>query len=70
MPYLTVGEAAAELGCAPKLLTDMIYRRIVDTRRCPLSGGRRQIPRELLPHIADVIQRRHLARPAIGERNR
>jgi hypothetical protein len=57
MGFLTVGQAAESLGCAPKRLTDMIYLRRLDVKRCPLVGGRRMIPRDYLPTIASRLRR-------------
>jgi hypothetical protein len=58
MPFLFVGEAAQELGCDPKLLTDWLYLRRLDVSRCPLLGNRRLIPRDYLPQIQRMISRR------------
>jgi hypothetical protein len=62
--HLSVGEAADELGCSPKVLSDMLYRRTLDTRRCPVVHGRRQIPRDYLPRIVAELRR---AGRAVGE---
>jgi len=62
--YLTVGEAAELLGVAPKKLTDLLYLRQLDVKRCPLIGGRRQIPRDYLPAIAARLKR--IARPMMA----
>jgi hypothetical protein len=57
VPYLTVGEAARELGCLPSVISNAIYRGAIDPRRCPLLGGRRHIPRDYLPQIAKLLRR-------------
>lgn len=56
MPVYSVGEAARELGCQPKLLTDWLYLGKLDSRRCPIFCGRRQIPASYLPIIATMLR--------------
>ena len=63
MAYVFVSQACDELAamgvaCTPKRLSDLIYLRRVDVRKCPLSCGRRMIPRDLLPTIAQLLRRR------------
>jgi len=58
MAYVTVGEAARELGCSPKLLSDWLYAGKLDNKRCPIWGGRRFIPRPYLLAIAAELQGR------------
>jgi hypothetical protein len=57
MPIFSVGEAARELGCQPKLLTDWLYLGKLDSSRCPIFCGRRQIPASYLPSIAAMLKR-------------
>jgi hypothetical protein len=54
--YISVGEAADELSVRPRLLSDMFYGRQLNTERCPVVAGRRLIPRDYLPEIAEVIR--------------
>lgn len=62
MPYLTVSEAANvleheyQLACAPRLLSDLLYTRRLDVRRCPIQCGRRMVPRDYLPAIAKMLR--------------
>ena len=64
MANLTVSEAAIELEnqfqipCAPRTLSDLIYTRRLDAKRCPLQNGRRLIPRDYLPRIAELLRAR------------
>jgi hypothetical protein len=62
MPCLTVGQAAAELDCSPSLLSNALYRRELDAKRCPLVGARRMIPADYLPQIALWLRRRQYGR--------
>jgi hypothetical protein len=63
MPYVTVSEAAFELEstyktpCKPRDISDLIYERRIDVNKCPMQSGRRLIPRELLPTIANLLRR-------------
>jgi hypothetical protein len=60
MAYLTVGKVARELGVKPTVVSSLIYRRVVDVDRCPVVRGRRAIPRDLVPQIADELRSRGL----------
>jgi hypothetical protein len=66
MACLTVGMVAQELGVKPTLVSSLIYRRVVDVDRCPVVRGRRVIPRDLVPRIADELSSRGLL-PATAE---
>ena len=61
---LTVSEAARALGAkygiviAPKILTDLFYRRDLDDSDCPIVGGRRLIPVDYMPVMESVLRRR------------
>jgi hypothetical protein len=64
MTHVTVSEAAtaveSEYGikpCPPRAITDLIYERRIDVDKCPLQSGRRLIPRDMLPTIADLLRR-------------
>jgi len=60
---LTVGEASREIeqrfgiSVAPRTLSDMLYRRALDAKRCPLQAGRRMIPADYLASIASILRR-------------
>ena len=66
---LTVTEATQALSeqaacsISPRLISDLLYRRILDTARCPIVGDRRMIPRDYLPTVLDVLRRRGLVPP-------
>ncbi|QOV89758.1 hypothetical protein [Humisphaera borealis] len=61
---LTVSEAARTVSdivgseVAPKVLSDMLYRRELDDRVCPVHAGRRMIPRHYLDVIAQKVRQR------------
>jgi len=56
--YLSVSQAAAELGCRPRDISDLFYQRLLDPDRTILIAGRRAIPREYLPDIRRVLKER------------
>jgi hypothetical protein len=61
--HFNVSDAAREIEerygieCPPRVLSNMLYRRQLDVRKCPLHGGRRQIPISYLDEIAAVLRR-------------
>lgn len=62
--HLTVGDAATQIEkdfglkpCPPRAITDLIYERRVDVSQCPMQGGRRLIPRDMLSDIATLLKR-------------
>jgi hypothetical protein len=63
MPYMTVGECASEIArelgveLNPRVLSDALYRGLLDTSCCPLVGNRRMIARERLPEVIRSLQR-------------
>jgi hypothetical protein len=73
MSHLNVGDAAAlieqqyGIACEPRILSNMLYRRQLDVRKCPIQGGRRLIPRDYLPRIAELLRRSvRIEQPAAG----
>jgi hypothetical protein len=62
LDYLTVSEAAQEAREAladdvpPRLISDLIYQRILDVERCPMLGGRRIIERGYLPTLLSRVR--------------
>ena len=71
--YLTVTLAAGILSeqigkmIPPTVLSDLLYKRVLDVRRCPLIGDRRMIPADYLPKIIEVLQRRGVVSSSIKE---
>jgi hypothetical protein len=55
MDYVSVSEAARELGEKPKTLSDLFYQRELSNDLCPIVGGRRLIPRSYLPTIRQIL---------------
>jgi hypothetical protein len=53
--FLSVGEAADEIGVKPRMISDLFYARQLSAERCPIVAGRRLIPRDYLPEIAAVL---------------
>lgn len=60
MEFLSVSEAARELGAKPKHISDLLYQRELRDDLCPIVGGRRLIPRSYLPTIRHVLVERGL----------
>jgi len=60
MDYLSVSDAARELGAKPKQISDLLYQRELRDDICPIVGGRRLIPRSYLPIILRELVRRGL----------
>jgi hypothetical protein len=65
-PALTVSDVARELGSElgveirPRDITALFYRRQLSDERCPILGGRRLIPHDYLPAIAEALRGRGL----------
>ena len=58
---LSVGEAARELGVRPPVLSDLLYKGYLPASSCPLVGGRRLIPTDLLSTFAALLRRRGIS---------
>jgi hypothetical protein len=62
--YYSVSEAAEQLErrhgvvVPPRVLSDLIYQRILPVDHCPIVGGRRLIPMDLLPAIEAKLRER------------
>ena len=71
--YTTVGGAAREVAdrvgvnVRPRDITDLFYKRLLPDDRCPVLGGRRLIPHDLVPVIEAKLRERGLLRDASGE---
>jgi hypothetical protein len=61
---MTVGDVAQVLcsehgaDVTPRQVSDLLYRREIPIERCPIVGGRRLIPREMVPTILAALRRR------------
>ncbi|QDV37437.1 hypothetical protein [Tautonia plasticadhaerens] len=62
--YRSVSDAARELGgrlgvaIRPRDITDLYYLRRLPTEQCPVVSGRRLIPEDHLPLIAQALRDR------------
>jgi hypothetical protein len=54
--YLSVSDAARQLGVQPRQISDLFYQRRLNDDACPVVGGRRLIPVSYLPAIADALR--------------
>ena len=61
-------ELSDRLGAVvrPRDISDLFYRRELADQACPIVGGRRLIPRSLLPAIERLLRQRGLI-PAPAE---
>ncbi len=68
MDYLSVSDAARELGAKPKHISDLLYQRELRDDLCPIVAGRRLIPRSYLPEILKALIKRGMvqAHEAVG----
>ena len=57
MQYLSVSEAARQLGARPRDISDLFYRRELRDDLCPIVGGRRLIPEGYLDMIGAALRR-------------
>lgn len=55
MKLLSVTEAADEIGCRPRDISDAFYRRDLDESRVIRIAGRRVIPLDYLAEIRKVL---------------
>lgn len=54
---LSVSDAARELGCRPRDISDLFYARVLDDEQCPILSRRRVIPRNYLPEIKAAVEK-------------
>lgn len=57
MNLLSVSEAARQLGCKPRDISDAFYARRLSDTKCPIISGRRLIPEDYLPRIQAELRR-------------
>jgi hypothetical protein len=55
MNYLSITQAAVELGIKPRIISDLLYARALDLNRCPVFAGRRVIEMSYLPALRRVL---------------
>jgi len=53
-----VSEIAREVGCRPRDISDLLYARLLPDHDCPIIGGRRLIPDDLIPEIRRLLSER------------
>ncbi len=53
--YLSVNEAAEQLGCPARIISDALYRNKLDRKVCRLVGGMRLIPAWYLVTVKEVL---------------
>ena len=54
----SISEAAKEINCLPRDISDAFYLRLLDDSRCFTIGNRRVIPDDYLPEVRRVMQER------------
>lgn len=63
MSVLSYSELARELGIAPRLISDFVYRGILDPTNWPKIAGRHVIPRGDVPRIVEILRERGVLQP-------
>ena len=53
--HLTVSDVARRFGRRPRDISDLFYNRLIPDGECPIVGGRRLIPADLLPRIEAIL---------------
>jgi hypothetical protein len=71
MPYLSIGEAARQIGANPRHISDLFYARVLRDDLCPVMAGRRMIPLDYLEMIRAALRRagKPVTDPAKGVAN-
>ena len=64
--HVTVSEAARQLICRPRDISDALYHRLLPDESCPIVGGRRMIPVELLPGLRELLGTRAAVRQEVA----
>ena len=59
--FLSVGDVATRLDVKPSQITALFYERRLRDALCPIVGGRRIIPREMVDVIAMELRRKGIA---------
>ena len=74
--HTTIGDIARQLGVMagkdvpPRVISDLFYKRVLSTERCPILGGRRLVPVDYVPVIERALRDRGMIPgPAGGEEN-
>jgi len=57
-PVLSITEAAAEIGCRPRDISDAFYQHHLDEARIFRLNGNRVIPQEYFPEVERVMRER------------
>jgi hypothetical protein len=65
--YVSVSQAARELGAKPKSISDLLYQRELQDELCPIIAGRRLIPRTYLPAVRRELLKRGLLATPVSE---
>jgi hypothetical protein len=54
----SVSDLARRFNCPPRVVSDLLYARIVPDGECPIVGGRRLIPEKYVSIIAKKLAER------------
>jgi hypothetical protein len=71
---LTVSEVARDIegrtgqAVSPQDVSNLIYRRVLDHRRCPMVGRVRAIPPDYVPQIEQVLHQRGILKTEAASR--
>jgi hypothetical protein len=56
--FVSITEAADELGIPPKRISDLLFQRRIDPKRCVVKAGRRLLPKKMVSEIKSLLNLR------------
>jgi hypothetical protein len=65
-----VSAEAERLGLPPRVISDLFYARKLDTKRCPIIGGRRLIPVEYRAELEATLHQLGIIPALVGADDR
>jgi hypothetical protein len=57
LPYVSITEAADRIGCRPRDISDLLFARKIDPKRCLIKAGRRLLPESCIAEIRELLRR-------------
>jgi hypothetical protein len=67
--FFAVSDLARRFNCRPRVISDLLYGRIIPDEECPVVGGRRLIPEKYVDVIAAKLDERRRRRGEEGTAN-
>ena len=56
MAFLSISEMADKIGVRPRDVSDLLYQRKIDPKRCLIKAGRRLLPENCLAEITELLR--------------